>query len=56
MWKFEIYRDAASQWRWRLKAANGRIVGDGGEGYASKSNAQRACERARSEIAAAAIT
>ncbi|UUY01582.1 DUF1508 domain-containing protein [Svornostia abyssi] len=55
MWKFEIYRDAASEWRWRLKAANGRIVGDSGEGYASQSNARRAAEHARGSIAGAHI-
>lgn len=39
---FEIYRDASGDWRWRLRAANGRIVADSAEGYASKRNAQRA--------------
>jgi uncharacterized protein YegP (UPF0339 family) len=55
MWKFEVYRDAAREWRWRLKAANGRIVGDSGEGYATESNARRAAENARSSIAGARI-
>ena len=55
MWKFELYRDAANQWRWRLKAANGRIVADSGEGYASEFNARRAAETARTNIASAAI-
>ena len=26
MTKIEIYQDAAGEWRWRLKARNGRIV------------------------------
>ncbi len=55
MWKFELYRDTANQWRWRLKAANGRIVGDSGEGYATESNARRAAENARSSIAGARV-
>lgn len=55
MWRFEIYRDAAREWRWRLKAANGRIVGDSGEGYASESNARRAAEHARGSIAGAHV-
>ena len=30
---YQIYRDAASQWRWRLRAANHRTIADSGEGY-----------------------
>lgn len=55
MWKFEIYRDTANEWRWRLKATNGRIVVDSGEGYASQSNARLAAEHARSSIAGARV-
>lgn len=29
----EFYLDAKGEWRWRIKAANGRIVADSGEGY-----------------------
>lgn len=36
---FKLYKDAASQWRWRLIAANGRIIADSGEGYVNKSDA-----------------
>ncbi len=28
-----IYRDKRREWRWRIKAANGRIIADSGEGY-----------------------
>lgn len=55
VWKFEIYRDAAGSFRWRLKAVNGRIVGDSGEGYDSRPNARRAAENARNNISGAAI-
>lgn len=55
MWQFEVYRDRAGEWRWRLKAGNGRTVGDSGEGYASEHNARRAAEHARSNIAGAHI-
>jgi uncharacterized protein len=34
--KFHIYKDSTGEWRWRLKAANGKIVADSGEGYPSK--------------------
>jgi uncharacterized protein YegP (UPF0339 family) len=33
--KFEVYQDAADEWRWRLIAANGQIVATSGEGYSS---------------------
>ena len=55
MFKFEVYRDAASDYRWRLKASNGRIVADSGEGYASRSNARRAAENVRRQIGGANI-
>lgn len=35
----EYYQDAAGQYRWRLKSANGRIVADSAEGYKTFSGA-----------------
>jgi len=43
----EVYRDASRDWRWRLKAANGRIVADSGEGYRRKSSMIRGIECTR---------
>jgi len=34
-------------WRWQLKARNGKIVADSGEGYASEYNAVRAARRCK---------
>ena len=42
--KFHIYQDKRGEWRWRLKARNGRIVADSGEGYVRKGGALRAAE------------
>jgi uncharacterized protein YegP (UPF0339 family) len=40
---FQVYQDAKGEWRWRLLSPeNGLILGDGAEGYYSKSGAQRA--------------
>lgn len=39
---YEIYEDEAGEFRWRLVAANGRIVADSGEGYTRESDAHRA--------------
>jgi uncharacterized protein YegP (UPF0339 family) len=40
--KFDIYQDEAGEWRWRMKAGNGRIMADSGEGYTARSGAERA--------------
>jgi uncharacterized protein YegP (UPF0339 family) len=37
--KFELYKDRRGEFRWRLRAANGRVIADGAEGYKTK----RAC-------------
>lgn len=31
--KFELYKDKAREWRWRLKAGNGRIIAVSSESY-----------------------
>ena len=53
--KFEIYRDARREFRWRLKSANGRIIADSGEGYVSKSGAVTAATRFKNSISTARI-
>jgi uncharacterized protein YegP (UPF0339 family) len=45
-----VYQDTKGEWRWRLKAANGKIVADSGEGYTQRWTAERA---AKAVIAAA---
>lgn len=37
MAKFEIYKDKAGEWRWRLKSGNGVQIASSGEGYSDKS-------------------
>lgn len=50
---FEVYKDTAGEWRWRMVASNGRIVADSGEGYGSKGNARRALENVQDDADAA---
>ncbi len=38
--RFELYRDAAGEWRWRLRAANGGVVADSAEGYARREDCE----------------
>lgn len=40
--RFQVYMDTAGQWRWRLLAANGRVIADSAEAYTRKSDACRA--------------
>lgn len=39
--RYEVFRDAAGGWRWRLVAKNGEIVAQS-ESYSSKRHAERA--------------
>ncbi|MGF1448069.1 MAG: YegP family protein [Opitutales bacterium] len=34
--KFEVYKDKAGEFRWRLKANNGEPIASSGEGYKEK--------------------
>jgi len=36
--KWEFYKDAKKEWRWRRTASNGNIVGASAEGYKNKSD------------------
>lgn len=42
--KFELYKDAKEEFRWRLKSANGKIIATGGQGYVAKVDCQRGIE------------
>lgn len=52
---FELYRDAGSQWRWRLVHANGNIIADSGQGYSSKRRARQGIESVKTNAADAPI-
>jgi uncharacterized protein YegP (UPF0339 family) len=39
--RIQTFKDARGEWRWRLRAANGRIVAQG-ESHATQAKAQRA--------------
>ncbi len=39
--RFELFRDKAEEWRWRLRHRNGNIIATSGEGYTRKHNAQK---------------
>ena len=41
----EVYRDAASRWRWRYIAQNGNVLADSGQSYSRRVDAVRAAKR-----------
>lgn len=41
---YSVYKDAGGQWRWRLVAANNRIIADSGESYHNKQDCLAAIE------------
>lgn len=52
---FEVFIDEAGEWRWRLVAANGRIIADSGEGYQSKQGVERGIQSVKTTAPDAAI-
>jgi uncharacterized protein YegP (UPF0339 family) len=55
MAKFYIYRDAKGEYRWRLRAGNGRIIADSGEGYERKIDCERSIELVKEESPTAPV-
>ncbi|MBM9590593.1 YegP family protein [Leptospira sp. 201903075] len=52
--KFEIYKDKAGEFRFRLKAGNGEIIASS-EGYASKQSCENGIASVKNNAAAAEI-
>ncbi len=42
--KFELYKDAKQEFRWRLKGPDGKVLATGGQGYKGKADAKRGIE------------
>lgn len=40
--RIQVYEDHAGEYRWRLRAKNGRILADSGEGYTRRRRARAA--------------
>lgn len=47
MSEFEIYRDDADEYRWRLRADNGEIVAQSSEGYTRKRDCENGLQNFR---------
>lgn len=53
--RFQVYTDVAGEGRWRLLNANGQIVADSGEGYATREETRADLQQVQTEAAKAAI-
>lgn len=45
---YEVYKDTAGEWRWRLRAANNKIIANSGEGYANRTDCLSAIDLVKS--------
>lgn len=45
--KYCTYKDAAGEWRWYLRAANGKRIADSGEGYKNKQDCLDAIDKVK---------
>jgi len=53
--KFELYKDAKGEFRWRLVASNGQTIATGGESYRSKESAKAGIESVKKNARIAKI-
>jgi uncharacterized protein YegP (UPF0339 family) len=52
--KFELYKDARGEFRWRLVAPNGQVIA-AGEGYKTKDSAKNGIESVKKNAPSALI-
>jgi uncharacterized protein YegP (UPF0339 family) len=53
--KFEVYKDAKDEYRWRLRAANGQVIATSGEGYTSRASCLNGIESVKSNAPGAEV-
>lgn len=49
--KFEVYKDASEEYRWRLKGGDGKVLATGGQGYKAKASATAGVTRMQKDLA-----
>jgi len=52
---FELFQDAADEWRWRLRHDNGNIIADSGEGYAARHGVKNGLQSVKTNAPGAAV-
>jgi hypothetical protein len=53
---FEVYKDKAGEYRWRLKASNGQVIAGSGQGNSSKKSCLDGIDSVRRNAATAEVT
>lgn len=49
---YKVYRDKKGEWRWNLKAENGKIIADSAESYINRSDCLNAIALVKSSATA----
>ncbi len=52
---FGVFKDSLGEWRWHLKAGNGEIIADSGEGYLHRGDCLHAIDLIKSKAAGAVV-
>lgn len=52
---FEVFKDTAGEWRWRLNAINGNTIADCAEGYRRRGAAVKGIAAVKKLVATAGI-
>jgi uncharacterized protein YegP (UPF0339 family) len=52
---FEVYKDRAGEFRWRLRATNSQIIANSGEGYKEKRSCLSAIESVKRDAPLAPV-
>jgi len=55
MAQFEVYKDNARLFRWRLRASNNAVIAESGEGYHNRSDCENAVNVVRNEAPKAGL-
>jgi hypothetical protein len=55
MAKFQIFKDARGEFRWRLRAGNNEIIATSGEGYKAKADCEHGVELVKRDAPAAPV-
>lgn len=48
--RFEVFKDAKGEWRWRLRSGNNKIIATSGEGYKNKADCTAGLDLARNSF------
>jgi uncharacterized protein YegP (UPF0339 family) len=55
MAKFQVFKDAKGEYRWRMRAGNHEIIATSGEGYKNKSDCQHGVDLVKRDAPAALV-